>query len=125
MHAGELRTSHEGTRAVVRSRNLWQLGDGRTLCVEDRAMSFGRDERGRVIDFTFRLSPTDEPLVFGDTKEGTMALRLAPSLRLRGEVAQGTCLNSAGDVDGECWGKRAAWCALGSSGSTHECNSGP
>jgi len=97
-------------RAVVRSRNLW-LADDRVLCTEERTMSFGFDERGRVIDFTFVLSPTFEPLVFGDTKEGLMALRLAPQLRLKGPVAGGHCLSSTGARDDDCWGKRAGWMA--------------
>jgi len=109
VHDRLLGVDWKGERAVVRARNLWQIGGERTLCVEERTMSFGFDERGRVIDFTFVLSPTDQPLVFGDTKEGTMALRLAPTLRLSGDVAAGRSLNAAGDTDGACWGKRAAW----------------
>jgi len=109
VHDRFLGISWLGDRAEVRARNLWQVGEGRTICVEERTMTFGFDERGRVIDFTYQLSPTDEPLVFGDTKEGTMALRLAPALRLKGEVAEGKCLNAAGDTGGDCWGKRAAW----------------
>jgi hypothetical protein len=38
-----------------------------------------------------------------------MAIRLAPPLRLRGEVAQGRCVNSEGVRDLEVWGKRARW----------------
>lgn len=108
-HDAILGISWSDDRVVVRARNRWQVEKGRTLLIEERTMSFGSDERGRIIDFTFVLSPVDRPLVFGDTKEGTMALRLAPTLRLQGEVAQGECLNAAGNRDGDCWGKRAAW----------------
>ena len=38
-----------------------------------------------------------------------MALRLVPSLRLKGDAARGQCLNDSGARDGDCWGKRAAW----------------
>ena len=48
-------------------------------------------------------------MTFGDTKEGTFALRTAPTLRVEGEVAAGALRNSEGDVDGGCWGKRARW----------------
>ena len=41
---------------------------------------------------------------------GMMALRLAPTLRQEGAVAQGRILNAAGHRDGDCWGKRSAWC---------------
>lgn len=97
-------------RAEVRSRNLWLVGD-RSLLTEQRTMSVGSDEGGGFIDFTFVLAPIEEPVVFGDTKEGLMALRLAPQLRLVGEVAAGHSLNAKGDRDGECWGKRADWLA--------------
>lgn len=94
---------------TIRSRNLWQDPDGETICVEERTMTFGGDAHTRRIDLSFVLSPAGEPLVFGDTKEGTMALRLAPTLQLTGDVAQGHSLSSAGNRDGDCWGKRAAW----------------
>ena len=38
-----------------------------------------------------------------------MAVRMHPALRLRGAVAEGDCLNSAGDEGKQCWGKRASW----------------
>lgn len=39
-----------------------------------------------------------------------MAIRLAPTMRLKGEVGQGHIVNSEGVRDGATWGKRAAWC---------------
>ena len=38
-----------------------------------------------------------------------MAIRLAPTMRVKGEVAQGQILSSEGLRDGDTWGKRAAW----------------
>ena len=38
-----------------------------------------------------------------------MALRLAPTMRLKGKVAQGHIVNSEGVHDGQTWGKRAKW----------------
>ena len=48
-------------------------------------------------------------VLFGDTKEGSFALRLRPELRLKGAVAVGTISNSEGQVNGDCWGQRAQW----------------
>jgi len=45
-----------------------------------------------------------------DTKEGSMAIRLAPTLRVEGKVGKGHILDSEGNRDKEAWGKRAAWC---------------
>ena len=39
-----------------------------------------------------------------------MAIRLAPTMRLKGNVGKGHILNSEGDKDKSTWGKRAAWC---------------
>ena len=39
-----------------------------------------------------------------------MAIRLAPTLRLRGSVGKGHIINSEGIRDNNTWGKRAAWC---------------
>lgn len=39
-----------------------------------------------------------------------MAIRLAPTMRLKGSVGQGHIVNSEGVRDGATWGKRAAWC---------------
>ena len=41
---------------------------------------------------------------------GSMAIRLAPTLRLEGPVAQGHIINSEGIIDKPAWAKRAAWC---------------
>ena len=66
------------------------------------------------MDLEVRLKAGAVPLVLGDTKEGTMALRLNEQMRVRqpkGKVGLGHILNSEGLVNGAAWGKRAAWCA--------------
>ena len=94
--------------AWLSTRNLW-LGDGAVVCTEERTLRFARTEQGRTIDLGFTLIASHGPVLFGDTKEGTLALRLHPALRLRGALAAGHCLNSEGLRDGDCWGKRARW----------------
>lgn len=111
-HDEILQVEAKGDVGLVRVRNLWLAGEGEgeLVLTEERTMRFGETSGGRTIDFELELAaPEDREVRFGDTKEGTMALRLAPSLRLRGKVAQGRALNSEGLRDGECWGKRAAW----------------
>lgn len=98
-----------GPTGVLSVKNDWVAADGTLVCTEVRTMKFRATDAGREIDFTIELSPASGDLRLGDTKEGTMAIRLAPTLRLDGAVAAGHCKNSAGQTDGECWGKRAAW----------------
>jgi hypothetical protein len=63
-----------------------------------------------VFDFEITLHAMNGEVTFGDTKEGTMAIRLAETMRLKGPVGQGHIVSSQGVRDGETWGKRADWC---------------
>jgi len=71
------------------------------------------DDASRVIDTTIQITPGEdaESVTFGDTKEGTMAIRTHPALRLVGDHAMGHAINSEGDTDRDLWGKRASWVA--------------
>ena len=68
------------------------------------------DDDSRLAEYKITVRNEGDELVFGDTKEGSMAIRLAATMRLKGEVGEGHIQNSAGDADGDTWGKRAAWC---------------
>jgi hypothetical protein len=97
---------------LIQSHNNWIAGDGKLICTDDRTFRvFNPKQAGeRVFDFEITLHATEGPLTFGDTKEGTMAIRLAETMRLKGPVGQGHIVNSAGVRDGDTWGKRADWC---------------
>jgi hypothetical protein len=62
-----------------------------------------------VFDFEITVHASEGDLKFGDTKEGTMAMRLAETMRLKGKVGKGHIINSEGIKDGQTWGKRADW----------------
>ncbi len=102
-----------GTHSIV-ANNEWR-SKTRTELHEQTAYSFGFDDRSRWIDFDIRLSAIDQDAIFGDTKEGMMALRVHPGLRLHADPKQGVAkvygkiINSAGDKDSDAWGKRSAW----------------
>jgi hypothetical protein len=73
---------------------------------------YSRPDTERVFDFEVTLTAGDKDVVLGDTKEGTAAIRIAESMRLKGPKASpgaGKILNSEGDADGNVWGKRAKW----------------
>ncbi|MEC8421356.1 MAG: PmoA family protein [Verrucomicrobiota bacterium] len=92
------------------SSNFWKDGEGKTICQDQRTLSFYEfDQNERAIDIEITLMATVEDLVLGDTKEGSMGIRMAPEFRLRGKVARGSCLNSEGIVGKSIWGKRASW----------------
>jgi hypothetical protein len=57
----------------------WRTAEGASLLTERRTMTFYSDPQLRTIDFDMTLSP-DQPVTFGDTKEGLFAIRLAAPL---------------------------------------------
>jgi len=101
---------------VVKSRNHWIAKDGSLACTDERTLRiYNRPENERLFDFEITLRAGTNDVTFGDTKEGTMAIRLAESMRLKPNKesigkAGGHIVNSEGVRDGDTWGKRAAWC---------------
>ena len=98
---------------VITSRNRWIAKDGKVIASDERTMRFHAPQGDqRWIDFTITIFASHGDLVLGDTKEGSMAIRIAESMRLkqpRGAAGQGHIENSEGVKDGSTWGRRAAW----------------
>jgi hypothetical protein len=88
----------------------WEA-DGKRHLDEQRTYTIVAEGKTRTIDVTSLLGATDQDAVFGDTKEGSFSIRVAPTLRLNGDVAMGHIMNSEGVTDGDAWGKRAKWVA--------------
>ena len=99
---------------LIQERNKWVTAEGELVCTDERTLRIYNPGSApeRIIDFEITLKPAKGDLTLGDTKEGTMAVRLAETMRLtlKGKVGQGHIVNSAGVRDGDTWGKRADWC---------------
>ena len=106
----EIKSGRES--GLIKSRDQWIAPDGKLVCSDARTLRiYTPGSAGeRVFDFEITLSATNGDVTFGDTKEGTMALRLAETMRLKGKVGHGHIINSAGVKDDATWGKRAEWC---------------
>jgi len=114
------KTIHEGFAeirsgpevGIIRSTNKWVSAEGVTVCTDERKLRFYKpgSEDERMMDFEITLQASNGELTLGDTKEGTMALRLAETMRLKGKVGHGHIVNSEGIRDDQTWGKRAKWC---------------
>ncbi len=96
---------------VIRDQLRWVAADGSVplTSVQTFRVQAGPE---RVIDFSMELKAGEKDVLFGDTKEGTMAIRIAESMRLLGadkKPGAGKIVNAPGDVDGKVWGKKAAW----------------
>ena len=97
------------TNSFVES-NLWKDALGKTVCQDRRKVAFRLpDSESRAIDFEITLIASVDDLTFGDTKEGSLGIRMAPSFRLKGKAAKGSALNSDGVAGKSVWGKRASW----------------
>jgi hypothetical protein len=106
-----------GATGILHTHNRWIAPDGRLICTDDRTLRFHATPAGRFIDYevTWHALP-GEPLLIGDNKDGTMAIRLAQWMTLphkfQGKEVPGTghTVTSAGQRDADAWGKRADWC---------------
>jgi hypothetical protein len=95
---------------VIEDKNKWVARDGKVVCTDTRTHRFYNRPDGQIMDFEITIHASEGKVVLGDTKEGSMAIRLAPTMRLKGDVGEGHIINSEGVKDGDAWGKRAAWC---------------
>ncbi len=93
----------------------WVGPEGGRLLTETRVMTFYSDPKLRTIDLDITLTAV-EKVRFGDTKEGTFAVRVASGLEAPGpKVAAapprtGRMIDSEGrESEANVWGKRAAW----------------
>ena len=97
-------------RVVIVCGNEWRTKHGKIVCTDIRKHTIGASGDHRIIDFEITIKASHGKVVLGDTKEGSMAFRVAPTLRAKGKVATGSMLNSEGVSGKAAWGKRAKWC---------------
>ncbi len=95
----------KGKNEIVFSAD-WKSPDG-VLLKEDRVMKFRGDQNVRIIDLDITLTALKE-VKFGDTKEGTFAIRLRDELT---EQKGGAKMTNAAGVSGEkqVWGRPSPW----------------
>lgn len=91
----------------------WQGADGKALLTEARTVRFAQDGDVRTMGFDLTLTAGDEAVRFGDTKEGTFAVRLFDSMReqaLGGGPGPGVIVNAEGATgEKNVWGKPSSW----------------
>ncbi len=120
----------KGTLTVV---SHWVDSKNNVLLVEESTFVFSGTDNLRAIDRTTKLTAQKDKVVFKDSKEGMMGLRLdrafeEPSTKpevftdangnpttvaaLNNEGVNGVYKNSTGFEKGAVWGKRANWVTL-------------
>ncbi|WP_414660582.1 DUF6807 domain-containing protein [Horticoccus sp. 23ND18S-11] len=116
VHDGFVETT-SGAVGVLRVRNRWVAPDGRLMATDETTLRFRGEGDARMLDYdvTIQARP-DAPLVMGDNKDGTMAIRIAqwmtmPHKYLKQDVpGAGHIVTARGDRDAAAWGTRAEWC---------------
>jgi hypothetical protein len=118
-----------GNVGTLHTRDNWVAPDGKIVCTDERKISFHATAKARMIDYEVTLhAPTNEPVIMGDNKDGTMAIRLAQWMTMphksqgggakitgatndvqSASASHGHIVCSTGFRDGEVWGKRADW----------------
>ncbi len=97
-----------GSTATVVTRNEWMNGDKR-IAEDERTIVYGTRKNGdRWIDFTITIKATDADVTFGDTKEGTFAIRVPDVMRVDAKLG-GRIENNEGQTDEAAWGLPAKW----------------
>ena len=116
VHDGFAEISSGKDTGVLRSKNKWVAKDGTVACTDELTLRvYNRPARERLFDYEITIHASHGEVTFGDTKEGSMAVRLNETMRLKPNKENqgkpgGHIVNSEGVRDGETWGKRAAWC---------------
>ena len=110
----------EGGVAVVETKSDW-TDNGKKICSDTTEVLFSVDGKNRYIDYKVTIHASEGKVTLGDTKEGTMAVRMNRFLHLesqvtakgkgkgRGPDARGRVVNSEGIEGKGVWGKRAKW----------------
>jgi hypothetical protein len=102
-------------RAIIETENDWVDSKGKVQLSDTRLLSFSLVPGGRAIDWQLTFHASHGPVTFGDSKEGSMAIRTRSELQLVNSPkdgvtnANGHAVNSEGIRDKDIWAKRANW----------------
>jgi Family of unknown function (DUF6807) len=100
----------EDGAAVIESKNNWIAPGGKVVCTDVTTIRCGLEGETRFLDFEISITASSGDVTFGDTKEGTMAIRTRPELNLEAnKLAAGQCVNSEGVTGKALWGQKARW----------------
>ncbi len=99
--------------AVVSTRNEWRTADGTKIMDESRVIYLHDLGHARLFVLEIDLHASVCPITFGDTKEGSMGMRVNDEMTVKNG---GAFFNAEGKKvadlksDAPIWGNRSAWC---------------
>jgi hypothetical protein len=114
VHVGEPEFSGP-SHAKIATRNEWQAADGTKLLDEARIIGFTDLHHGVLLTLDITLTAAYGPITFGDTKEGSMGVRVHDAMRLQRKApaavttSDGAVVRSPINGTLPVWGKPADW----------------
>ncbi len=116
-HVGFSEMKSAGNRGSFLAATKWVAPTGETVLTDERRITIAALPDGeKTLDFDITLKATEGDVLIGDTKEGTMAMRLCPSLSMNSSKnfvntgnSTGHAFDSNGVRDHDIWGKHANW----------------
>jgi len=102
---------------TIRARNRWVGPEGSVYLTDETTIRIRGSADARFLDYEVTLrAPAGKAVLFGDTKEGSMAIRLPLWMtpthdygKGRKHEGSGTIVNDSGQRNDETWGKRSTW----------------
>lgn len=108
-HVGFDQIKAEGSVGSFVAKSNWVLASGESVMTDERTIRIeALAGGGATVDWTIKLIASAGDVTFNDTKEGSFALRLCPSLSIK-ESKEAHIITSEGAKDKKAWGTRAKW----------------
>lgn len=108
-HTGFDQIKAEGAVGSFVAKSDWVLPNGTLVMSDERTIRVeALPDGGAIVDWTIKLIASAGEVTFNDTKEGSFALRLCPSLSIK-ESKDAHITTSEGITDKKAWGTRAKW----------------
>lgn len=108
-----LKGVHKAGDGFIRVDFEWRTPEGAVLLTDERTIRFQKAGETVLIDHDITLHAEVEPVKFGDTKEGSFAIRLHPSMREvtpEKKPGKGVIVNAEGTTgEKQAWGKSSPW----------------
>jgi hypothetical protein len=113
VHVGEPKNDKD--HATIVTKNEWRTADGVKIMDETRTISLYAIGEARLFVLDIDLHATVAPITFGDTKEGSMGVRVNDVIREEppkgAKGGQGRLTNADGKTgEKSIWGQRSKWC---------------
>src|SRR5207237_2713706 len=86
---------HKDGHARVATHNEWRMADDTKIMDESRVIRFYDFGKARLVILEIDLEASVCPIVFGDTKEGSMGIRVNDQIRAD-DKGKGTLQNAEG-----------------------------